>query len=139
MTGGSARARSYISGEREARQEARHNQNWSCPAFLLLCIKLKFSPYCPGTLVGLNQYFLVADRSCLRFSFFRNSSVKKSFVCLFTIFNAQQVGCFNVGSGRELEKIPGSRSAWSRVGVLKYTIGYLLLDISGYSWVYLGI
>ena len=65
LTGGSARARSYISGEREARQEARHNQNWSCPVFLLLCIKLKFSPYCPGTLVGLNQYFLVADRSCL--------------------------------------------------------------------------
>ena len=60
-----ARARSYISLEREARREARLNQNWSCPVFLLLCIKLKFSPYCPGTLAGLNQYFLVAHRSCL--------------------------------------------------------------------------
>ena len=49
-----------------------------------------------------------------------------------------------VGSGRVLEKIPGSGSGSGRVGVLKYTIGYfrvsfLLSGISGYSWVFLGI
>ena len=49
-----------------------------------------------------------------------------------------------VGSGRVLEKIPGSGSGSGRVGVLKYTIGYfrvsfLLSGISGYSWVFPGI
>ena len=47
-----------------------------------------------------------------------------------------------VGSGRVLEKIPGSGSGSGRVGVLKYTVGYfrvsfLLSGISGYSWVLL--
>ena len=58
--------------------------------------------------------------------------------------SAQRVGFFNIGSGRVLEKIPGSGSGSGRVGVLKYTIGYfrvsfLLSGISGYSWVFLGI
>ena len=54
--------------------------------------------------------------------------------------SAQRVGFFNIGSGRVLEKIPGSGSGSGRVGVLKYTVGYfrvsfLLSGISGYSWV----
>ena len=58
--------------------------------------------------------------------------------------SAQRVGFFNIGSGRVLEKIPGSGSGLGRVGVLKYTIGYfrvslLLSGISGYSWVFPGI
>ena len=55
--------------------------------------------------------------------------------------SAQRVGFFNIGSGRVLEKIPGSGSG--RVGVLKYTTGFfrvsfLLSGISGYSWVFPG-
>ena len=51
---------------------------------------------------------------------------------------------YRVGSGRVLEKIPGSGSGSGRVGVLKYKIGYfrvsfLLSGISGYSWVFSGI
>ena len=51
---------------------------------------------------------------------------------------------YRVGSGRVLEKIPGSGSGSGRVGVLKYTSGYfrvsfLLSGISGYSWVFPGI
>ena len=58
--------------------------------------------------------------------------------------SAQRVGFFNIGSGRVLDKIPGSGSGSGRVGVLKYTIGYfrvsfLLSGISGYSWVFPGI
>ena len=61
--------------------------------------------------------------------------------------SAQRVGFFNIGSGRVLEKIPGSGSGSGRVGVLKYTIGYirvsfLLSGISGYVGyfrVFLGI
>ena len=58
--------------------------------------------------------------------------------------SAQRVGFFNIGSGRVLEKIPGSGSGSGRVGVLKYMIGYfrvsfLLSGISGYSWVFPGI
>ena len=37
--------------------------------------------------------------------------------------SAQRVGFFNVGSGRVLEKIPGSRSGSGQVGVLKYPSG----------------
>ena len=52
--------------------------------------------------------------------------------------SAQRVGFFNIGSGRVLEKIPGSGSGSGRVGVLKNTIGYfrvsfLLSGNSGYS------
>ena len=51
---------------------------------------------------------------------------------------------FNIGSGRVLDKIPGSGSGSGRVGVSKYTIGYFrvsffLSGISGYVgyfWVY---
>ena len=44
---------------------------------------------------------------------------------------------YRVGSGRVLDKIPGSGSGSGRVGVSKYMIGYfrvsfLLLGISGY-------
>ena len=51
--------------------------------------------------------------------------------------SAQRVGFFNVGSGRVLDKIPGSGSGSGRVGVLKNTIGYFrvsffLSGISGY-------
>ena len=51
---------------------------------------------------------------------------------------------YRVGSGRVLEKIPGSGSGSGRVGVLKYTIGYfrvsfLLSGISGYFRVFPGI
>ena len=51
--------------------------------------------------------------------------------------SAQRVGFFNIGSGRVLDKIPGSGSGSGRVGVSKYTIGYFrvsffLLGISGY-------
>ena len=51
---------------------------------------------------------------------------------------------YRVGSGRVLEKIPGSGSGSGRVGVLKYMIGYfrvsfLLSGISGHSWVFPGI
>ena len=58
--------------------------------------------------------------------------------------SAQRVGFFNIGSGRVLEKIPGSGSGSGRVEVLKYTIGYfrvsfLLSGISEYSWVFPGI
>ena len=38
--------------------------------------------------------------------------------------SAQQVGFFNIGSGRVLDKIPGSGSGSGRVGVSKNTIGY---------------
>ena len=61
--------------------------------------------------------------------------------------SAQRVGFFNIGSGRVLDKIPGSGSGSGRVGVLKNTIGYfrvsfLLSGISGYVgylWVFQGI
>ena len=51
--------------------------------------------------------------------------------------SAQRVGFFNIGSGRVLDKIPGSGSGSGRVGVSKYMIGYfrvsfLLSGISGY-------
>ena len=47
------------------------------------------------------------------------------------------MGFFNIGSGRVLDKIPGSRSGSGRVEMSKYTIGYfrvsfLLSGISGY-------
>ena len=40
------------------------------------------------------------------------------------MISAQQVGFFNIGSGRVVEKILGSGLGLGRVGVLKYTIGY---------------
>ena len=51
--------------------------------------------------------------------------------------SAQRVGFFNIGSGRVLDKIPGSGSGSGRVGVSKNMIGYfrvpfLLSGISGY-------
>ena len=51
--------------------------------------------------------------------------------------SAQRVGFFSIGSGRVLDKIPGSGSASGRVGVSKNTIGYFrvsffLSGISGY-------
>ena len=51
--------------------------------------------------------------------------------------SAQRVGFFNIGSGRVLDKIPGSGSGSGRVGVSKNTIGYFrvsffLSGISGY-------
>ena len=51
--------------------------------------------------------------------------------------SAQRVGFFNIGSGRVLDKIPGSGSGSGRVGVLKSTNGYfrvsfLLSGSSGY-------
>ena len=51
--------------------------------------------------------------------------------------SAQRVGFFNIGSGRVLEKTPGSGSGSGRVGVSKNTIGYFrvsffLSGISGY-------
>ena len=51
--------------------------------------------------------------------------------------SAQRVGFFNIGSGRVVDKIPGSGSGSGRVGVSKNTIGYirvsfLLSGISGY-------
>ena len=51
--------------------------------------------------------------------------------------SAQRVGFFNIGSGRVLEKIPGSGSGSGRVGVLKYTTGYF--RVSFYSRVFPGI
>ena len=64
--------------------------------------------------------------------------------------SAQRVGFFNIGSGRVLDKIPGSGSGSGRVGVSKYMIGYirvsfLLSGISGYfgyfrvCWVFPGL
>ena len=55
--------------------------------------------------------------------------------------SAQRVGFFNIGSGRVLDKIPGSRSGSGRAGVSKNTIGYfrvsfLLSGISGYFRVF---
>ena len=38
--------------------------------------------------------------------------------------SAQRVGFFSIGSGRVLDKIPGSGSGSGRVGVSKNTIGY---------------
>ena len=38
--------------------------------------------------------------------------------------SAQRVGFFSIGSGRVLDKIPGSGSGSGRVGVLNYMIGY---------------
>ena len=54
-----------------------------------------------------------------------------------SVGSAQRVGFFNIGSGRVLDKIPGSGAGSGRVGVSKYTIGYfrvsfLLLGIFGY-------
>ena len=51
--------------------------------------------------------------------------------------SAQRVGFFNIGSGRVLDKIPGSGSGSGQVGVSKNTIGYfrvsfLLSGIFGY-------
>ena len=53
------------------------------------------------------------------------------------VASAQRVGFFSIGSGRVLDKIPGSGSGSGRVGVSKNTIGYfrvpfLLSGISGY-------
>ena len=53
---------------------------------------------------------------------------------------AGRVFHYRVGSGRVLDKIPGSGSGSGRVGVSKNTIGYfrvsfLLSGISGYFWV----
>ena len=55
--------------------------------------------------------------------------------------SAQRVGFFNIGSGRVLDKIPGSGSGSGRVGVSKNTIGYLrvsflLSGIFGYFGYY---
>ena len=55
--------------------------------------------------------------------------------------SAQRVGFFNIGSGRVLDKIPGSGSGSGRVGVSKYTIVYLrvsflLSGISGMSSIF---
>ena len=66
------------------------------------------------------------------------------------VCSAHRVGFFNNGSGWVLDKIPGSGSGSGRVGVSKYTIGYVqvsffLSGISGYFgyvgyfWVYLYI
>ena len=67
-------------------------------------------------------------------------SKKKSTV----IISAQRVWFFNIGSGRVLDKIPGSGSGFGRVGVSKIAIGhfrvsFLLSGISGYFWVFLGL
>ena len=58
--------------------------------------------------------------------------------------SAQRVGFFNIGSGRVLDKIPGSGSGSGRVGVSKYTIGYFrvfgvfpgMSGNFGYFWVF---
>ena len=52
------------------------------------------------------------------------------------ISSAQRVGFFNIGSGRVLDKILGSRSGSGRVGVSKYTIGYFRVSflLSGIPW-----
>ena len=55
----------------------------------------------------------------------------------YVVTSAQRVGFFNIGSGRVLDKIPGSGSGSGRVGVSKNMIGYfrvpfLLSGISGY-------
>ena len=60
------------------------------------------------------------------------------------VCSAQRVGFFNIGSGRVLDKIPGSESGSGRVGVLKYSIGYfrvfrVFLGISGHFRAFLGI
>ena len=60
------------------------------------------------------------------------------------IDSAQRVGFFNIGSGRVLDKIPGSGSGLGRVGVSKFTIRYFrvfrvfpgMSGIFGYFWVY---
>ena len=60
---------------------------------------------------------------------------------------AGRVFQYRVGSGRVLDKIPGSGSGSGRVGVSKYTIGYLFYfrvfpgfsGISGYFRVFLGL
>ena len=51
--------------------------------------------------------------------------------------SAQRVGFFNIGSGRVLDKIPGSGSGSGQVGVSKNTIGYL--RVSFFIRVFLGI
>ena len=64
--------------------------------------------------------------------------------------SVQRVGFFNIGSGRVLDKIPGSGPGSGQVGVSKNTIGYFrvsffLSGISGYfgyirvCWVFSGI
>ena len=63
---------------------------------------------------------------------------------------AGRVFQYRVGSGRVLDKIPGSGSGSGRVGVLKYTIGYFRVSLLfsgisgisgylGYFRVYLGL
>ena len=57
------------------------------------------------------------------------------------VSSAQRVGFFNIGSGRVMDKIPGSGSGSGRVGVSKNTIGYfqvsfLLSGIFGYVGYY---
>ena len=57
---------------------------------------------------------------------------------------AGRVFHYRVGSGRVLDKIPGSGSGSGRVGVTKNTIGYfrvsfLLSGMSGYFRVFLGL
>ena len=54
------------------------------------------------------------------------------------VSSAQRIGFFNIGSGRVLDKIPGSGSGSGRVGVSKNMIGYFrvscfLSGISGIS------
>ena len=69
------------------------------------------------------------------------------------IGSAQRVGFFNIGSGRVVDKIPGSGSDLGRVGVTKNTIRYFRVSFFfrvfpgisgisgyvGYFWVFLGL
>ena len=81
------------------------------------------------------------------------SQVRKQILIKFHLQNldsAQRVGIFNIGSGRVLDKIPGSGSGSGRVGVSKIQSGisrYLFYSrvflgiwgISGNFWVFLGL
>ena len=73
----------------------------------------------------------------MKFAFYHILSIALFFKMAAIALSAQRVGFFNIGSGRVLDKIPGSGSGSGRVGVSKNTIGYFwvsffLSGISGY-------
>ena len=97
---------------------------------------------CGGFSVSLPTWLKISDKSILSEEFPQFFLQKHCEQC-----PAGRVFQYRVGSGRVLDKIPGSGLGSGRVGVSKNTIGYfwvsfLLSGISGYVgyfWVFLGL
>ena len=52
----------------------------------------------------------------------------------YILYSAQRVGFFSIGSGRVLDKIPGSGSGSGRVRVSKNTIGYFRVSFFSFGY-----